>query len=137
VISIQPISAAETWPIRHKVMWPDQPLDYIKLKEDENGLHFGLFEVGQLVSIVSLFIAGNKAQFRKLATLSEFQGNGFASELIKHLIGYCEQNKLEKLWCNARSSKMEFYQKFGFEPTEKQFTKLGEDYIIMGRVIHF
>ena len=39
------------------------------LQDDEDGLHFGLFNKEKLVSVVSLFIDGEEAQFRKFATL--------------------------------------------------------------------
>jgi ribosomal protein S18 acetylase RimI-like enzyme len=132
---IKEISAAETWPIRHKVMWPNQPLDYVKLEEDENGIHFGMFEDTELRSIVSLFIKSHEAQFRKLATLEEYQGQGYAGQLIEHLIEFCEERKVEKIWCNARTSKSNFYQKFGFQETSVRFTKKGEYYVIMERAI--
>uniref|UniRef100_UPI004047C399 GNAT family N-acetyltransferase n=1 Tax=Roseivirga sp. TaxID=1964215 RepID=UPI004047C399 len=133
--TIKQISAAQTWPIRHKVMWPDQPFEYVKLEEDDNGIHFGLFEDTDLRSIVSLFINSNEAQFRKLATLEKYQGQGYASQLIEHLIEFCKQQKVEKIWCNARTSKSNFYQKFGFKETSIRFTKKGEYYVIMERAI--
>jgi ribosomal protein S18 acetylase RimI-like enzyme len=132
---IQEISAAQTWPIRHKVMWPDQPFEYVKLEEDDNGIHFGLFENTELRSIVSLFIKSNEAQFRKLATLEKYQSQGYASQLIEHLIEFCKKQKVEKIWCNARTSKSNFYQKFGFKETSIRFTKKGEYYVIMERAI--
>ncbi|MFT6827633.1 MAG: ribosomal protein S18 acetylase RimI-like enzyme [Algoriphagus sp.] len=132
---IQQISAAETWPIRHKVMWPNQPFDYVKLEADDNGIHFGFFEETELRSIVSLFIKSHEAQFRKLATLEEYQEQGYASRLIEHLIEFCKEQKVEKIWCNARTSKSNFYQKFGFEETSVRFTKKGEYYVIMERAV--
>lgn len=116
-------------------MWPDQPFEYVKLEEDDNGIHFGLFEDTDLRSIVSLFINSNEAQFRKLATLEKYQGQGYASQLIEHLIEFCKQQKVEKIWCNARTSKSNFYQKFGFKETSIRFTKKGEYYVIMERAI--
>ena len=43
---IKPITTSETLPIRHKVMWPDKPFDYVKLPKDEMARHFGLFVNG-------------------------------------------------------------------------------------------
>jgi hypothetical protein len=63
---VHQISAAQTWPIRHKVMWPDYPLDFVKIKNDEDGIHFGLWLDTELVSVISLFIEGQEAQFRNL-----------------------------------------------------------------------
>ena len=42
---IRRISAAQTWPLRHAVMWPDQPLDFIKVPGDGDAatIHLGVF----------------------------------------------------------------------------------------------
>lgn len=67
-MKIKKIKAEQTWEIRHKVMWPNKPLAYVKISNDLEGLHYGLFVADKLVSVVSLFIKGEVAQFRKFAT---------------------------------------------------------------------
>ncbi len=68
-IEIKRISPEETYDLRHRVMWPDHPWDFIKLQEDNNGKHFGLFVSNKLTSVISLFISNEEAQFRKFATI--------------------------------------------------------------------
>ena len=77
MVEIRSIEAEDTLAIRHEVMWPDQPLDYVKLPDDEKGLHYGLFYEGELITVVSLFLDRESAQFRKLATLQHYQGKGY------------------------------------------------------------
>jgi hypothetical protein len=48
-------------------MWPNKSIDYVKLPNDQDGQHFGLFIKGELVSIVSAFIFSDEVQFRKFA----------------------------------------------------------------------
>ncbi len=67
--TIKEITTQEVLPIRHEVMWPDQPLDFVKLENDDTAIHLGLYVHNQLVSVISLFITDNEAQFRKFATL--------------------------------------------------------------------
>lgn len=112
-------------------MWPDRPLNYIKLADDAEGIHFGIFIEGSLASIVSLFISGEQAQFRKLATGLGQQGKGLASLLVKYILEYAEQRGVKRVWCNARSDKTEFYSKFGLKITDQTFQKGGIDYVIM------
>ena len=131
-ISIRFISAQETWPIRHQVMWPEQTIEYVKIPGDEVALHFGLFIEDRLVSIVSLFKNGNKAQFRKFATLQSEQAKGYGTRLLKHLIDYVKDDpNINHLWCNARLAKAAYYKKFGLEETAKTFQKGGIDYVVM------
>ena len=131
VFDIASIPPQATWPIRQQVMWPDKPLDYVKLDQDDQGLHLGLKVEGKLVSIISAFIRGNEAQFRKFATLTEEQGKGYGSHLLSYLIAELEEQGIEKIWCNARQEKAGFYARFGLMQTAKTFSRGGIKYVIM------
>lgn len=128
---IKPISHEDTWQIRHNVMWPDKPFDYVKLPNDELGKHYGLFVGEKMVSIISLFVEDRKAQFRKFATLITEQGKGYGAILLEHIMGEIEEMDVHTVWCNARADKTGFYQNFGLKPTDQTFTKGGIDYVIM------
>ncbi|MFS4492064.1 GNAT family N-acetyltransferase [Maribacter sp. 2308TA10-17] len=135
-MEIKPISAKETWPLRHEVMWPNMPLDFIKLPEDSNGNHFGLFLSNELVSIVSLFETGNRiAQFRKFATKTELQGKGHGSKLLLYLMAFAKENDFHTLWCNARVNKTHFYKKFGMVETEETYVKQNIKFVILRKVL--
>lgn len=130
-MNIKRIEASETWQIRHEVMWPDQPFEFVQLETDNSGFHFGVFEDHKLVSIISCFIEGREMQFRKLATLTEYQGKGIASHLLEYILQFAEERDLEKVWCNARTNKRSFYEKFEMKDTYKTFTKAGQEFTVM------
>ncbi|MCT2345101.1 GNAT family N-acetyltransferase (plasmid) [Niallia taxi] len=130
-IIITNIHKEEAWEIRHKVMWPDKEFEFIKLDNDESGIHYGLYKDNQIVSVLSLFVTNNEGQFRKFATLSEEQGNGFGSVLLNYVIKEGVNLGLKRIWCNAREQKVGFYQKFGMQATGEGFMKAGKAYIIM------
>lgn len=128
------ITSEETLSIRHKVMWPNKPIDYVQLPNDAEGRHFGYFKNDELISVISLFVENNEAQFRKFATLKEYQGKGFGSELLNELMLISEKEQLSKIWCNARINKIDYYSKFGMKETNNQFIKGGISYVIMERI---
>ncbi len=128
---IKQITATETLSIRHKVMWPNMPIEYVKLPNDENARHFGLFISGEITSIISLFVENNEVQFRKFATLIEFQGLGYGTILLRNIIDLIKKEGIRKLWCNARVEKSKFYEKFNLKSTDKKFEKGGIEYVIM------
>lgn len=134
-ILIQPITAYQTWPLRHEVMWPNMPLDYVKLPNDEHGIHYGLFEDGELISVVSLFVIDGAAQFRKFATSIDKQGKGFGTQLLSFLMNEVKTLDVSRVWCNARSDKTSFYHKFGLKETAHSFVKSGQSYIVMERTL--
>ncbi|WP_236959016.1 GNAT family N-acetyltransferase [Joostella atrarenae] len=133
-MKIKKIKAEQTWEIRHKVMWPNKPLAYVKISNDLEGLHYGLFIADKLVSVVSLFIKGEVAQFRKFATCIDEQGKGYGSFLLNNLLKERIPSDVKRIWCNARVDKITFYQKFGFVATQETFTKGGIDYVIMEKL---
>ncbi|QNK60908.1 GNAT family N-acetyltransferase [Paenibacillus sp. PAMC21692] len=114
-------------------MWPEKEFDFIKLYDDGLGKHYGLFEGGELVSVVSLFAQGDQAQFRKFATLAAHQNKGYGSRLLKYVIGEAEKAGVKRIFCNARIDKAVFYEKFGLRATGAVFSKSGKDYVIMER----
>ncbi|PAM96650.1 GNAT family N-acetyltransferase [Flavobacterium sp. IR1] len=128
---IKEINASETWQIRHSVMWPDQPLEFVQLEEDESGLHYGAFVNESLVSIVSCFIQDDEMQFRKLATVEKYQDQGIASKLLVYIFEQAREKNIKRIWCNARTAKKKFYEKFGMEDMKKTFIKEGQEFTIM------
>lgn len=132
--NITEIAHEETINIRHQVMWPDQPVDYVKLPNDDHGQHYGLFIEDHLVSVISLFILNQEVQFRKFATLNEHQGKGYGSLLLKHIMDIAAKQNLRKIWCNARVDKSGYYSKFSMKQTAQIFEKGGIDYVIMERL---
>lgn len=134
-IEIQQITATDTLEIRHQVMWPTHPIEYVKLPNDESGRHFGLFVNDELTSIISLFIRGKDAQFRKFATLKKFQGYGYGTLLLKRILQICKEEGIQKLWCNARIDKSEFYLNFGLNPTTNTYTKGGIEFVVLEKTM--
>jgi predicted GNAT family N-acyltransferase len=128
---VEQIFPSLTWRIRHLAMYPTHPYEFVKLDNDFDGIHFGLYHNYELTGVVSLFTQGDIGQFRKLAILPEAQQNGFGSQLMHYLIDFCKIQKLSKIWCNARANAKEFYTKFGFIETEKTYTADGFDFIVM------
>lgn len=123
---IKKIHYKDTYDIRHQVMWPDKPLDYIKLDQDPSGDHYGYFIEGLLVSVISVFKTEEGYQFRKFATLVNYQGQGIGRKLLNHIMtGY------DNLWCNARIEKTGFYESFGMHQTDKTFRRGKKEYVIM------
>jgi GNAT superfamily N-acetyltransferase len=130
-LDIRSIDKENAWRIRHKVMWPDRELEYVQLEDDDVGRHYGLFVGERLVSVVSLFIDQDEAQFRKFATLEAEQGKGYGSRLLRHVMEEAEHVGVKRIWCNARREKAAFYRKFGLRETDRTFEKGGKEYVIM------
>ena len=130
------INATQTWPIRQEVMWPNEPISFVKLDDDMKGIHFGLYIDEKLISVISLFITGASAQFRKFATLPSHQGKGLGTHLLNHVLTYASVQNIQEIWCNARTEKASFYERFGMKSTKERFMKKGQEYVIMKKTLN-
>jgi GNAT superfamily N-acetyltransferase len=112
-------------------MYPNMAFGDIKLPEDATGMHLGLYIDDVLVSVLSLFEKDNKLQFRKFATLAEYQKKGYGGMLLNHVIEYAKQQGYSKIWCNARQNVDGFYKKFGFYETDEKYVRFGLPFVVM------
>lgn len=134
-VKIKPIPAEQTWPMRQKVMYPEFSLEQVKLKDDAQGRHFGLFLDEELMVVVSLFIKNNNLQFRKLATKTEQQGKGYGKQMMQFILNLASAENLETVWCNARLTAAPFYQQFGFEVFGETWQQDGHTFVVMQKQI--
>lgn len=132
---IEQIPPELTWRIRRQVLYPDQEFGKAILDNDDEGMHLGLFYENKLISVVSLFRKENEMHLRKFATVEEFQGRGFGTELLQYLTHIAETENCKRIWCNARKNASGFYVKFGFTETEKTYHKDGHDFVIMEKIL--
>jgi len=134
-IEIKKVSVEDILPIRHKVLWPDKPLEFVKVVGDEEGIHFGLYENSILVTIISLFAEGKSLRFRKFATLTEYQNRGLGKLMILKVIDYAQENNFERLWCDARTDALKFYERVGFKKFSEPFFKENIEYYKIEKIL--
>lgn len=133
MIHIQAITPEQTYPLRHAVLWPDKPFDYVKIENDHEGYHYGAFQNDELVAVISLFVEGPTAnsgravrwtaRFRKFATRPDCQRMGIGTQLMNHVIAEARRMNATTLWCDARLDATDFYRRFGMEPVSEVFYK--------------
>ncbi|CUI71000.1 GNAT family N-acetyltransferase [Cognatishimia activa] len=121
-LTIKRISDAETLPLRHKVLWPNHPIEQSKVEGDETASHFGGFLDGGLVCVASLF-EDDGIRLRKFATDPDYQGQGFGSEMLAYLLERAKETDATFFWFDARESALPFYERNGFKPEGPRFFK--------------
>lgn len=60
-LGFRQIAVEQTLSLRHEVLWPDLPIEKVKLPEDKFGWHFGAFvdgpsEENDPIAVISLFL---------------------------------------------------------------------------------
>jgi phosphoribosylformimino-5-aminoimidazole carboxamide ribotide isomerase len=130
-MSIQPVSLNEVWAMRQAVMYPQESISLVQLEDDEKGLHWGLYDQGELVSVISVFDRNGAVQFRKFATRTNWQGKGYGTILLQHVMDWAHKQGKKSIWCNARLTATGIYKKFGMKAVGKTWQKYGLDFIKM------
>lgn len=130
-MQIEEVDYNQVLELRREVMYPNKDIEFVKLANDSDGIHVGIYDSGTLASVVSIFLEGRDVQFRKLATRETFQNKGYASALIKWILEYAKEMKLNKVWANSRVNIYPFYERFEFIKTENTFTKDEHDYVVI------
>lgn len=123
MLTIQPISAEQTYALRHAVLWPDKPFDYVKIDTDPEGHHYGAFRDRALVAVISLFVTGTEARFRKFATQPNQQRQGIGTLLLNYVMDEARRLGADTIWCDARLDAADFYRRFGMEAVSDVFYK--------------
>lgn len=134
-MEVKNITKEQAWKIRKDVLWKEKDIDFVKIDNDDEGAHLGLFDKGEVVSVISLFFNNNDVQFRKFATIEEKQNKGFGTKLLSDALLLANDLKVDKVWCNVRKDKLNFYKKFGFVETTNVFQKENIEYVIMEKMI--
>jgi phosphoribosylformimino-5-aminoimidazole carboxamide ribotide isomerase len=131
---IKEVTVESVWKLRREVMYPDKSIDFVKLKDDNNGLHLGFYLDGELASVISVFETETELQFRKFATKESFQNKGYGSSLLSYVFDKAIADGKSKIWCNARKSATGLYERFGMHSTgdcwwkdEIEFIKMEKD----------
>lgn len=133
------IKARETWPLRHRVLRPNQTLEDCDYPNDRNpeSFHLGVFIGEHLIGTGSFYAERNDSlkgwkqyRLRGMATHPEFQGQGAGARLIRFAIEHLRAQRCDLVWCNARENASGFYDKLGFKLH-------GEPFHIDGIGMHF
>ena len=118
--SIRQISPEETYSIRHAVLRQNQPIESCHYPHDFDAdtIHVGAFVGEELVSIASYYQEGYEGipghlpyRLRGMATLPDYRGKGIGSMLLKAGMIRIGSAKGDVLWCNARTSASDYYDK--------------------------
>jgi GNAT superfamily N-acetyltransferase len=127
-IEILQISYDKTLPIRQQVLWPDKGLEFCLVDGDQTAHHFAAVINSEIISIASIYIDGSEARLRKFATLKKWQRKGIGSQVIIFILKYLNDMEMVYLWCDARSTAIDFYKKFGLAIEGDSFYKSGIAY---------
>jgi len=119
--------------LRSKVLRNGLPLQQCVFPTDEiaGAFHLAFYTDEEIACVASFFPNNYKDkkelgyQLRGMASDTMFAGKGYGSELVKFAIEYIKNTNAKYIWCNARSSAIDFYKKLGFNLVSNEFEIAG------------
>lgn len=127
---VRPISAAETRPIRQKVLRPTQTAEELVFPGDDEPTagHFGAFVGHDLVGVASVYEQGETGQteaglwrLRGMAVLPEYRGRGLGVRLFEATADHAIVHGGSTYWCTARVTARDFYLARGMHQVGDEF----------------
>lgn len=121
-VTVKQIQPEETYPIRHKVLRPDEALNSVKYESDSfmGSFHLGAYIDDKLISIASFlqeehsaFDEMNQYRLNGMATLESYRNKGIGSQLLKKGESILKKKHARLLWCNAKYPVSNYYLRFG------------------------
>ncbi len=118
---IEPIEAADTYPLRLAVLRDNTPsTDVVFDGDSEPGvLHLGTRNTdGELVAVSTWMPRALDdrvgVQLRGMATAAHVQGQGLGGLLLEEGCRRCADRGVTLVWANARDTALDFYHRHGF-----------------------
>ena len=122
-VTINRVAPEATVGVREAVLWPGRP-DMCRLAEDAQGLHLAANVNNDVVGVVSLFVDGAAARFRKFAVLEAHRGAGVGSRLLQAAEAEAYRLGAKTIECDARAeTAAPYYEKRGYAAAGPPFAK--------------
>jgi len=139
--SYRRISAAETLPLRQRILRPHQRVEDVAFPhdDDDDTLHLGAFVDGTLVGIATVhrepFPGTTDARawrLRGMATEAHLRRRGCGAKLVAGCVEHAERHGASRFWCTARESAKGFYDALGFVTVGDRFDlpDIGPHYVM-------
>ena len=109
-MEIREAPLAEVWALRREVMYPDEHISFVQLDDDNKGLHLGIYEKKQLISVISLFIKHGELQFRKFATKKSEQRRGYGTTLLNKAFAIAKEKGCKSFGVTQEKMRLNFIQ---------------------------
>jgi len=90
--------------------------------EENSAYHLMSIENDQIIGVARLqFTQSHSAQLRYMAVDNTYQNKGTGRSMVEHMETYARQHAANELFLHARDNALIFYEKLGYEITEKSY----------------
>ena len=129
-VNIRKVDAEKVRPLRHSELRKGQDFSTTSYLEDYevDTFHMACIVDEKIVTCASFYpeksikiISDNAYRLRGMATDSNFQRKGYATDLMRESFKELKNRGCDMVWCNARLVAVDFYKSSGFKITGELF----------------
>lgn len=129
-MKIKEIPSKDLIYIRQATLRQGQPIEKCIYPgdDDPDNFHLGLFIEDELCGIASFYLENNnhfstqtQYRLRGMATVDKIRGQGYGKKILNHGISTLKEKGANTLWCNARTSALDFYKKLSLKAIGPEF----------------
>ena len=133
-VNISKVDAEKVRPLRHSELRKGQDFSTTSYLEDYevDTFHMACIVDEKIVTCASFYpeksikiISDNAYRLRGMATDSNFQRKGYATDLMNESFKELKDRDCDMVWCNARLVAVDFYKYIGFKITGDLFDIAG------------
>jgi ribosomal protein S18 acetylase RimI-like enzyme len=137
-LTVRPVCAAATRPLRQSVLRPHQTVDELAAHEQPDAFAVGAYDGDELVSVGFVGPEGEPGAWRVrgMATAPHARGRGAGRAVLDALVAHAAAHGAERVWCNARTPARRFYERAGFEVVSDEFElpEIGPHFVMERRL---
>lgn len=114
-------------PLRHAVLRAGQPLTHADNPGDDDPdvTHLAVLDGDRVLACASLYrepLHGRESwRLRGMASDPSVRGRGYGAMALAAALDVVMRSELPMVWCNARTSALPFYEKYGFVAQGEEF----------------
>ena len=123
-VEINKVDAKKVRPLRHSELRKGQDFSTTSYLEDYevDTFHMACIVDKKIVTCATFYPekfikikSDNTYRLRGMATVSNFQRKGYATDLMRESFKEIKEKESDLLWCNARLVAVNFYESLGFK----------------------
>jgi GNAT superfamily N-acetyltransferase len=127
VTEIRVVYAADTVALRQQVLRPHQTVEQVMAASDD-APGIAVYDVERVVACASVRpepMPGDPRdgdwRLRGMASAPDVRGQGHGAAALRAALDYATERGARRVWCNARTPAVGFYERYGFTATGDEF----------------
>ncbi|HEX8002560.1 MAG TPA: GNAT family N-acetyltransferase [Mycobacteriales bacterium] len=126
-MEVRVVDPEETLDLRQRVLRPHQTKDEVRAQGD-GAPQLAVYVEGRLVATANVRpepMPGDPRagdwRLRGMASEPELRGRGFGAAALRAALDYARERGAARVWCNARTPALGFYERHGFAVVGEEF----------------